>query len=178
MNDTAVDSPGAGSQYRRNPVFWIMLLLPAAAVVAGLSTLGIALRNADHALPAAYHWEGEHLDQDFAQQRLAASHGIEVHVTTGGGECTATLRHAPDDPASLTLLFTHSSDAGLDRVVLLRRSEAGRYAGACAPLSADRWRVALEDTAGAWAIRAQLGRNVTQFVLKARPPDGRPDGRA
>jgi hypothetical protein len=164
------------SPYRANPVFWIMCLLPAAAVVAGLGTLAIALRHADHALPASYHWEGERLDRDFARQRVAASHGIEVDFTVSAGECVATLRHAPDDPAALMLSFTHSSDAGLDRVVLLRRSEAGLYRAACAPLPAGRWRVALEDPAGTWAIRSQFGSGQESLVLRARTPDGHPDG--
>jgi hypothetical protein len=162
----------ADSQFRSNPVFWIMWLLPAAAVVGGLTTLWIAMRSADRPLPLSYHWEGEHLDQDFAQQRLAAARGIEVDITTAGGECTATLRHAPDDPVSLTLMFTHSSDAGLDRVVLLRRLQPGQYRGTCAPLPAGRWRVALEDAAGAWAIRAQFDGGAEQFVLRARAPEG------
>src|SRR3982750_2929065 len=149
-----------------------MCLLPAAAVVAGLTTLWIALRSADRPLPVSYHWEGEHLDQDFAQQRLAAAHGIEVEVATAGGECSATLRHAPDDPPSLTLTFTHSSDAGLDRVVLLRRLQPGQYRGACAPLPAGRWRVALEDAAGAWAIRAQFDGSQELLVLRAHAPEG------
>src|SRR5690349_7234625 len=171
MVNTQVDSSAPAGQFRSNPVFWIMWLLPAAAVVAGLATLGIALRHADPALPAAYHWEGEHLDQDFARQRLAASHGIEVDLDTSGGECSATLRHAPDDPASLTLMFTHSSDAGLDRVVLLRRTQAGQYHGACAPLPAGHWRLALEDATGAWAIRAQLDGSPERLVLRARAPE-------
>jgi hypothetical protein len=164
------------SQFRSNPVFWIMWLLPAAAVVGGLSTLWIAMRSADRPLPVSYHWEGAHLDQDFAQQRLAASHGIEVDITTAAGECTATLRHAPDDPASLTLTLTHSSDAGLDRVVLLRRLQPGQYRGTCAPLPAGRWRVALEDAAGAWAIRTQFDGSQPLLVLRARAPDGPGDG--
>src|SRR4051794_36158385 len=119
MSSTAtVDSP-----LRRNPVFWIVWLLPAATVVAGLSTLGIALRHADRPLPEAYHWEGAHLDDDFAQQRNAALHGIEVALTVNGtdGVCAASVRAAPDDVATLTLLFANGADAGLDRVVLLKR---------------------------------------------------------
>ena len=171
-----VDSQSPASPFRSNPVFWIMWLLPAAAVVAGLATLMIALRHADRSLPSAYHWEGERLDQDFAAQRLAASHGIEVALDTAGGECRATLRHAPDDPASLTLMFTHSSDAGLDRVVLLRRTQPGQYRGTCAPLAAGRWRIALEDAAGAWAIRALFSGAPERLVLRARAPDGGANG--
>lgn len=171
MDSANVDSPASPGQYRSNPVFWIMWLLPASAVLGGLVTLGIALRGADRALPPGYHWEGEHLDQDFARQRLAASHDIEVVLEwRDAGECTATLRHAPDDPATLSLMFTHSSDAGLDRVVLLRRAQAGVYGGACAPLPPGRWRVALES--GAWALRAQVSGQRTQLALRARDPDG------
>jgi hypothetical protein len=170
MNTATVDSPKPASPYRANPVFWIMCLLPAAAVAGGLATLWIALRSADRPLPAGYHWEGERLDQDFARQRIAASHGIEVDVTFAAGQCAATLRHAPDDPATLTLMVTHSSDAGLDRVVLLRRAQAGVYTGACAPLPAGRWRVALEG--GTWAIRTRASGDRTQLTLRARDPDG------
>jgi hypothetical protein len=156
-------------------VFWIMWLLPGSAVVGGLVTLGIALHSADRALPPGYHWEGEHLEQDFAEQRLAAAHGVEVNLEwQASGECRATLRHAPDDPATLSLMFTHSSDAGLDRVVLLRRAQAGVYTGACARLPMGRWRVALES--GAWAIRTQVSGNRTQLALRARDPDGSGDG--
>ena len=167
MNTATVDSP-----LRRNPVFWLMIAIPGITVIAGLSTLGIALRHADPPLPAAYHWEGEHLDQDFAQQRLAAAHGTQVLLTTpaADGVCAARVTAAPDDAATLTLLFTSASDPGLDRVVLLQRVGAGDYRGACAPIPAGRWRVALE--AGQWSIRTQLVGSVDQLMLRARDPGG------
>src|SRR3954463_16442163 len=167
MNAATVDSP-----LRRNPVFWIMIGVPAATVVAGLTTLGIALREADPPLPQTYHWEGEHLDRDFAQQRNAAAHGIEVALATNAadGMCTAHVSAAPDDPAALTLLFSNAADPGLDRVVLLKRAAAGEYRGACAPIPSGGWRVALE--AGQWSIRTQLRGGVDHLTLRARDPDG------
>lgn len=166
MNTRAADSP-----FRANPVFWIMLALPAAAVVAGLATLFIALRHADPPLPANYPTEGLHVDRDFALARAAAAHGIELSWTITGGECTAMLRNAPDDPATLSLLFTNGADPGLDRVILLRRSQPGAYQGACTALPAGRWRVVLEDQAAGWAIRSQLESGAASFTLRARNPD-------
>ncbi len=164
---TTADSP-----FRANPVFWIMLLLPAAAVVAGLATLFIALRHADRPLPANYPTEGLHVDHDFALARAAAAHGIELaFVAQPAGECTATLRNAPDDPDSLSLLFTNGTDPGLDRVILLRRAERGAYHGACTALPAGRWFVVLEDDAAGWAIRSQLAGGAATFTLRARNPD-------
>ena len=162
MNSGTVDSP-----YRANPVFWIMWLLPAAAVIGGLTTLFIALRSADRPMPANYHSEGAHLDRDFALARAAAAHGIELSFEAGETGCTATLRNAPDDPESLTLLFTNGADPGLDRVMLLQRSRPGAYRGACTPLPAGRWYVALEDATAGWAIRGQIAGAAT-FTLRAR----------
>jgi hypothetical protein len=169
MESATVDSP-----LRRNPVFWIVWLIPAATVVAGLSTLAVALRSADRPLPEAYHWEGEHLDRDFALARNAAIHGIQVTLTANAadGICTASVRAAPLDAPALTLLFANGADAGLDRVVLLKRVAAGEYRGPCAPIPPGRWRVALEDSAGQWSIRTQLVGSVHQLTLRARRPEG------
>jgi hypothetical protein len=155
-------------------VFWLMWLLPGSAVVAGLSTLAIALRHGDRTLPVEYHWEGEHLEHDFALARNAAAHGIVVEFVSNAahGECVATVRSAPNDPASLTLLLTNGAEVGLDRVVYLGRVAAGQYAGRCAAIPAGHWRVSLEDSAGQWSIRTQLTGGMTHLTLRARSPDG------
>jgi hypothetical protein len=162
------------SPLRDNPVFWLIWLLLGAAVIGGLATLVIALRFADRQLPASYHWEGERIDRDFALAQAAAVHGIEVTILadTAAAQCAATLRHAPGDPQRLTLLFANTADPGLDRVLLLTRVAAGEYRGACAPLPEGRWRVALEDDAGQWSIRAQHAGGLERLELRARHPAG------
>jgi len=171
MNALA-DSSRADRPWRANPVFWLMWLLPASAVVGSFATLFIALRSADTALPAAYHWEGEKLDRDFELARNAAAHGIEVDFSHAAGECVARVRSAPGDAPSLTMLFANGADAGLDRVVLLNRAAPGEYRGVCAPLPTGRWRVSLEDAAATWSIRAQSVGTVDRLALRARSPDG------
>ena len=173
MNAT-VDSQRPGPVWRANPVFWLMWLLPGSAVIGGLATLGIALRSADPPLSADYHWEGEHLDRDFELARNAAAHGTQVEFRIVDGECIATLRSAPGDPAALTMLFANGADAGLDRVLMLRRVAPGEYRGACPPIPAGHWRVALEDDARTWSIRTQAVGGVERLALRARNPDGNP----
>jgi len=178
MNATAgiprSDRPRSDRPWRANPVFWLMWLLPGSAVVAGLTTLGIALRHADPPLPADYHWEGEHLDRDFELARNAAAHGTEVEFRIAGGECAATLHSAPNDPATLTLLFANAADAGLDRVLLLRKVAPGEYRGACPPIPAGHWRISLEDEARQWSIRSEAKGSADHLTLRARNPDGGP----
>jgi hypothetical protein len=149
-----------------------MLLLPASSVVAGLATLFIALRSADPPLPAGYHWEGARLERDFELARNAAANGVEVDIAFTSGECVATVRSAPGDAPALTLLFANGTDAGLDRVVMLKRVAPGEYRGACAPLAAGRWRVSLEDAASTWSIRTQVAGGVERIALRARKPEG------
>lgn len=172
MNTKSVD-PSVDHPLRANPVLWFVWLLLGGTVIAGLTTVGIALRQADRELPASYHWEGERLDRDFALMRNAASHGIEVSLTVeAAGQCSATVRSAPNDPAALNLLFVNANDVGLDQAVRLARVSAGHYRGGCQALPEGRWRISLEDDAGQWAIRAQHQGRIDGLSLRARNPAG------
>lgn len=154
---------------RSNPVFWLMWFLPAATVCAGFATLAIAMHGADRALPEAYHWEGERLDQDFARQRRAVEFGVEVSLEVANGECRVTLRGDAGDPAALDLLLTHGSDAGLDQRIRLRRAARGAYRGACRVAPA-RWRIAIDEPTSGWSLRAQQAGDLSHVTLRARDP--------
>jgi len=159
---------------RRNPVFWLMWLLPAAAVVASFATLAIALQSADRALPALYHWEGERLDADFERARTAARYGMRATLAFAGGTqpCTAMVTPAPGDPASITLTFTSTSDAKLDRALTMKREQIGVYRVACDVLPRGRWLVTVQDSAGVWALRGSVNGLEQVAVLEARNPGG------
>jgi uncharacterized protein len=157
---------------RFNPVFWLMWLLPATAVVASFATLALALQSGDRALPSEYHWEGERLDADFGRARSAAALGVEVTLEIDAGECRARVRNVPEPAAALGLLLTHGMDAGLDRRVRLTRTAANDYRAACGPLDSGKWRVALDDDTAGWAVRGTTDSAFTRLVLRARDPGG------
>jgi hypothetical protein len=161
---TMTDKP-----FRKNPVFWLMFLLPGAAVAASFVTLAIAVAGADRALPSNYHWEGTNLDQDFERARRAALLGVHGTLRWGGGECVLTLAGAHGDP--LRLLLANTRDAGLDRVVLLKRTAANEYRAECRDAPAGRWRLSLEDDAGGWSLRQRVD-GLAQVDLVARHPEG------
>ncbi len=164
--------PDSGA-WHRNPVFVLIWALPAAAVLAGVATLLIALDSADRALPASYHWEGARLDEDFERARRAAQLGLAASfdLTSGAGQCSVTLAPAVDADV-LELRLTHGSDAGLDRMLRLTREDDGVYRSACAPAPPGRWRVALGDVAGSWALRGAAEGPLSSFELRARAPEG------
>jgi hypothetical protein len=156
---------------RANPVLWFVWLLLGSTVIGGFTTLGIALSEADRELPDSYHWEGEGLDRDFARMRVAAAHGIEARLAAARGQCSVTVKSAPNDPAALNLLLVNATDVGLDQAVRLARREAGVYAAACGDLPDGRWRIALEDDAGQWTLRAQHQGAIDGLTLRARSPE-------
>lgn len=180
MNDATPipEIPEIPSRHPFNPVFWLMWLLPAAAVIASFATLAIALRDADRALPANYHWEGERLDADFERARRAAQLGITARIewSAADGTCTAALTPASAGGEALELRLTHGVDAGLDRMLRLVRVDGGpggnSYRAPCTPLPQGRWRVALQDAAGSWAVRANVEGAPASFELRARAPEG------
>jgi len=168
VNTASVDHP-----LRNNPVLWFVWLLLGSTVVAGLSMVVVAMRDGDRELPASYHWEGELLDRDFALMRNAAAHGVELRLSVGiEGQCAASLQASPNDPAALNLLFVNSNDVSLDQAVRLVRKSPGLYGGACQALPEGRWRIALQDDAGTWAIRSQHQGALDGLVLRARNPEG------
>jgi hypothetical protein len=155
-----------------NPVFWLMWLIPGTAVVAGLGMLAVSLQSADRALPPLYHWEGDRLDADFERARAAANLGIRATLQWADGACTLALSPATQQPRALRVHLTHTSDATLDRNLTLMRAAPGNYRAACTALTSGRWRLALTDDAGAWALRAQFEGAVTRVELRARHPEG------
>lgn len=152
---------------KTNPVFWLMWLLPAAAVVAGLATLAIALRGADRTLPPTYHWEGDGLDRDFARARNAATRDIAMSLELRDGECIAVVRNLPAGSETLELELANGADAMLDRFIVLRRVGPGELRAACEPLPQGRWWINVNDGAGDWSLRTRSEGNLAHVTLRA-----------
>ena len=160
------------SPLKRNPVFWLMWAIPGAAVLAGLSMVAIAMQDADRALPDIYHWEGERLDADFERARQAARLDVQAELLFEGSQCRVRLQGA--EPPALRLHLTSGSDFGRDQAVNLARSAAGDYRAACVALDRGKWRVALQDDANTWSLRAQLDQPAQRIELRARLPESGP----
>lgn len=159
---------------KKNPVFWLMWLLPGTAVVASFVTLAIALQRADRALPDLYHWEGERLDADFERARNAERLGMRATLSLDVGRhyCKVTVNPAAALSRALTINLTNVGQPELDRSLTLIRTGVGEYGVACGPLSEGRWLVALEDRGGQWALRGKLSDARQVAVLVARRPEG------
>lgn len=150
MNSPATQSP----EWRANPVLWLVIALPALAVIASFGSLALALTRGDRELPTSYHWEGGALDRDDARRAAAAALGLRasLRIDTATKRCLVHLRGAA--PATLQLDLTHPTDPAADRHVLLQGA-AGEYSGACEGVAAAHWWLQLADPQGGWLLRGR-----------------------
>ncbi len=166
MNDAATPPN------RANPVLWLVIGLPALAVIASLASYAIAVLHGDKELPASYHWEGKGLDSDEARIAEAGRLGLtaQVQVDAAAGRCTVLLPSPAGD--AIDLDFTHPTETSADRHLVLRRDGAGAtYGAACAPLPAAHWWVQVGDTANRWLLRGRAeGALAEPLLLSPRAP--------
>jgi len=109
---------------------WLILLPVAASVVAGLTTLGIAIRYGDKPLPESVSRTGpvqygensgliraRELEISGSARIDSASHAI--HLTLRGREL----------PQQVLLRLWHPTESTLDQLLVLTRGDDGSYRG-------------------------------------------------
>lgn len=145
---TPPDEPGAHA----NPVLWITLGVPLAAVCASVLTLFLAVREAEPPLPARYSWEGLALEHDQARAARAAALGAAATLDfESPGRLRVELAFAATGaalPPVLELHLTHATLPPLDRSLrLLRDADSGAFVAELPALQPGHWLVELA-TAG------------------------------
>lgn len=112
---------------------WFLIALPATSVVAGLTTLGIAIRNQDSLVRDDWYKDGKAINQSLARDALATRQGIsaELQIDAMTGEVTARVSGSGEFnvPSSLTLTLSHPTLADQDQTVTLSRQGDGPYRG-------------------------------------------------
>jgi hypothetical protein len=112
----------------RWPWHWLIFLPVAASVVAGLTTLGIAIKHGDKPLPAAVARTGPVQYGHVLGQIQAREAGV-----SGSGEIegsrVALQMQGGELPATLELRLWHPTERSRDHVIVLRAAGDGRYIG-------------------------------------------------
>lgn len=157
MTSRDMNGQGQGARPSRNPMVWLMVGLPLAAVVAGLSTLYIAVKSGgSDAIPEDVRRTAQvqtvelGADEAAAKRKLSAvlsvqEDAIEVLPATGDFD-----RGKP-----LVLLLQHPIEAAKDVTLTLAPTAAGWRAEAKVAVD-HAWRVRLGDADETWRIRGRL----------------------
>jgi uncharacterized protein len=170
-SSTVLKSAQAASAWYREPWPWILMGLPATAVVAGIATLVLAIKSDDGVVAADYYQRGLAINETIAREKMARQLALQGEITTEGNTLTLhlTAREGVTLPERLRLTFLHPTKEGEDQVLALV-GQGGVYRGTIAPLQAGRWDISLEDEGGSWRFVQEAKLPSTKPVSLVAPP--------
>jgi hypothetical protein len=134
---------------------WFLISLPAAAVIAGISTVFIAMSGKDSIVVDDYYKKGLAINRVIEEQEMAASMGLSANAkyTSDTGELALTVKSdSAFKEKTLGLKLVHPTLADLDRHVLLHRDAQGVFKASLKGLHTGRWRVILEPGDKRWRL--------------------------
>ncbi len=157
---------GSNAWYR-HPLVWMMIALPASAVVAGISTVVLAFQVFDGVVVDDYYARGKAINVTIERDVAASRRGLTAlaNLTPAASadghpaialEVTVTALDVAALPATLQLSFLHSTHGGADARVDLERTAAGAYRAALPALAPGKYYLQLE--AQDWRIVGALRR--------------------
>jgi hypothetical protein len=140
-----------------HPWVWLLIALPATAVIAGIVSLYLAISTSDGLVVDDYYARGKAINRDLARDRAALAHRLEARLEVdGGGDRVALALTAKDYvlPRQLHLAFLHPTRQGFDQQLWLDRVSEGHYSGRMGRLRHGKWYVQLE--ADDWRLFGSL----------------------
>ena len=144
------------SPWHREPLVWMVLAIPAAAVVVGAVMLVLANITWDGLVADDYYRRGMEINRSLARDAEAARLGLRASVAFPAPGVVTVRLVGPDDEVmtagvgNLNLRFARAARTGTDITVVLTREVGGIWRGhlpAVAPgkwyveLGNDRWRL-------------------------------------
>lgn len=127
---------------------WFIIALPGLTVIAGLVTFWIAVQSSDSLVVSSDVGMDIVTKRHAAAERRAVALGLDatVNIDLGSGAIIVAMRSTSTDgwPQTLDILFSHPTNAQLDRLITLRAAIPGdsdepRWAGHVVPVPSGRW---------------------------------------
>lgn len=148
------------------PWVWLIIALPATAVIAGMVSLYLAVTTSDGLVVDDYYTRGKAINRDLARDRAAQAHGLEARldVDMAGNRVDLMLKsrgYAP--PHEMKLSILHPTQPHHDQRVMLEQTGDGQYAAAIGELGRGKWYLQLE--ADDWRLSGRLQMPLTAPVV-------------
>ena len=137
----------------REKLVWMVVGLPASAIVAGIVTIIIATQTSDGLVADDYYKQGLAINQTIARDEAARKLGLVAVIELGDGKVRARLdsRVAAELPDRMLMTLLHPTRAGEDQEVTLTR-QGDMYTGEVKIPRPGRWQVRLEDECRNWRM--------------------------
>lgn len=139
---------------------WFLIGLPGSVVIASVTTLFIAINNADDIVSDEYYKEGLAINRTLAADEKAKA--LQVQATLGVDFSTQQLSidlqgQLLPAPKQLRVQFVHPVNADDDFTLFLTATAPTRYAGRLPQTLQGRWTIEIADAeASAWRLRKEI----------------------
>jgi hypothetical protein len=162
----------------KEPMVWLITVLPLTAVVAGVATYFIAAHEPDSLVRTEYRKEGFAVAQVSDRDRLAASLGLAARLSVLDGQLRVELRGGLGaGPERLHLSLVHPTRENQDMRIVLTRSHESFYVAPVPDAGTGKRTLILEPEDRAWRITGQCATPIsgmTELVAEAKNPSTRP----
>jgi hypothetical protein len=139
---------------------WFLFALPASVVVAGITTVIIAVNHADSLVADNYYKQGLAINQVLAQDETAARLGVEAEVIVDKliGEVRIVLTGLQSQqPRTLELKWIHPTNNQRDFSVSLNQTPDRQYLGQLTQAIEGRWYLhLLAQEPRPWLVRTEV----------------------
>ena len=139
---------------------WVLIGLPLATVIAGVTTLFIAMDEPDSLVVGDYYKQGLAINRTLAREDAARALGLKGHLSIHRATGQVMLRlDAQDglDSDALSLRLFHATREEHDRRVTLNTLGGQRYGGTLeTPLNLGGWNLNLEPPDAAWRLSGRV----------------------
>ena len=82
----------------REPGPWLLMVMPATALVAGFATLWLAITSNNSLVVDDYYREGKAINLQIARDQAALTHGVQASLTLGVDGASVRLSAADGIP--------------------------------------------------------------------------------
>ena len=140
----------------KEPLVWLVISLPASAIVAGIYTLFLAIVSYDGLVVDDYYKQGLAINKRLEKDNKASLYGLAAQINTNDKVIELELSANEDFiyPHLLTVTLSHATKQGYDQTLLLKQTTPTVYAGEYIELIPGRWNVIIEQNE--WRLLSSL----------------------
>ena len=139
---------------------WFVIFFPALSIVAGLTTVMIAVNNQDNLVNDDYYKEGLAINKVLVRDKHARELGISstILINHDKGMVRVILQGITEEnmPDVLHLSFSHPTRKAMDVQWILNKEQGGIYSGSTGELATGSWHVQVGPEDEQWRLTGRI----------------------
>ena len=132
----------------REPWVWLLIALPASAVLGGIVTIWIAVVSDDGLVVDDYYKRGLEINKKLDRDKAAIQYDLVANINISEGQNNIKIfldaNNLFVNPTSIKLSFLHPTIKGHDQFLVLNSMTKGIYEGALPSLINGNWYLQIE----------------------------------